>query len=220
MMRSHPRPVLSHLLLASALACALPMLGCSKGSASNEAPAPSSSTVPPEGGAVTIIADEKGFTPSEVRATRGAPLTLIFKRTSDNTCAKEVVFPELKVRRPLPLNQAVAVALPTHVIAADSSIADTSASDAAPNLVPEDASTPTRPANDIDDRRVTAQIRSALVDDKTLSSMAHNVSIATNQQAVVLSGQVSSAEKDRVEALASQYAGTRQVVSQLLVKDP
>lgn len=114
----------------------------------------------------------------------------------------------------------IAVALPTHVIAADSSIADTSASDAAPNLVPEDASTPTRPANDIDDRRVTAQIRSALVDDKTLSSMAHNVSIATNQQAVVLSGQVSSAEKDRVEALASQYAGTRQVVSQLLVKDP
>ena len=62
---------------------------------------------------MTIIADEKGFTPSEVHATRGAPLTLIFKRTSDNTCAKEVVFPELKVRRPLPLNEAVAVVMPT-----------------------------------------------------------------------------------------------------------
>jgi len=114
----------------------------------------------------------------------------------------------------------ILAAMATPVVAADASIADTSASDAAPNLVPGDANIPTRPANDIDDTRVTAQIRSALVGDKSLSSMAHNVSIATNQQAVVLRGQVSAAEKDRVEALASQYAGTRQVVSQLLVKDP
>jgi osmotically-inducible protein OsmY len=115
---------------------------------------------------------------------------------------------------------AIAAAITMPVIGADSSIADTSASDAAANLVPADAGTPTAPANDIDDTRVTAQIRSALAGDKSLSSMAHNVSIATNPQAVVLRGQVSSAEKDRVEALASQYAGTRQVVSQLLVKDP
>jgi osmotically-inducible protein OsmY len=87
-------------------------------------------------------------------------------------------------------------------------------------MVPQDAGTPTKPANDIDDRRVTAQIRTALVGDKSLSSLARNVGIATNQQAVVLRGQVTSGEKDRVEALASQYAGTRQVVSQLLVKDP
>jgi osmotically-inducible protein OsmY len=106
------------------------------------------------------------------------------------------------------------------VIATDSTIPDTSASDTAPNMVPEDAGTPTKAANDIDDRRVTAQIRTALVGDKSLSSLARNVGIATNQQAVVLRGQVNSGEKDRVEALASQYAGTRQVVSQLLVKDP
>jgi len=81
------------------------------------APAPAASAQPtvvaPTGGAVAITANEKGFTPTEVQATRGAPLSLIFTRTSDNTCAKEVVFPELKVRRPLPLNQAVAIALPT-----------------------------------------------------------------------------------------------------------
>ena len=72
-------------------------------------------TVPPEGGAVAITADARGFTPTEVHATKGAPLTLVFTRTSDNTCAKEVVFPELKVRRPLPLDQAVAIAMPTNV---------------------------------------------------------------------------------------------------------
>jgi hypothetical protein len=103
--------------------------------------------------------------------------------------------------------------------AAEPSIPDTSPSDSAPNLVPADASTPTAAASDIEDVRVTAQIRSALTGDKSLSALAHSVTITTNQQAVVLRGQVNPGEKDRVEALASQYAGTRQVVDQLLVKD-
>ncbi len=118
------------------------------------------------------------------------------------------------------ITAAIAATIALPIVAADSPIPDNSASDAAVNLLPADAGTPTAPASDIEDTRVTAQIRSALAGDKSLSSMAHNVSIATNQQAVVLRGQVSSGEKDRVEALASQYAGTRQVVSQLLVKDP
>jgi hypothetical protein len=87
------------------------------------------------------------------------------------------------------------------------------------NLVPEDASTPTAPAHDIDDTRVTAQIRSALISDKSLSMQAHHLTIATNSQAVVLRGSVRSDEKDRIEALAQQFAGTRQVVNQLLVQD-
>jgi plastocyanin domain-containing protein len=89
---------------------------CDKAPAPSAAPVSSAPvTVAPEGGAVAITADEKGFSPTEVNATEGAPLTLVFTRTSDNTCAKEVVFPELKLRRPLPLNQAVAVAMPTQV---------------------------------------------------------------------------------------------------------
>ncbi len=77
-----------------------PSLACSKA----PAPAPVASgpvTVAPTGGAVNITADAKGFTPSEVHATKGAPLSLVFTRTSDNTCATEVVFPELKVRKEL-----------------------------------------------------------------------------------------------------------------------
>ena len=103
----------STLVLALALAVA-PLGGCDK--AHTAAPAPVSSApvvAPKEGGAIAITADAMGFTPAEVRATAGVPLTLIFTRTSDNTCAKEIVFPELKVRRPLPLNQAVAIAMPT-----------------------------------------------------------------------------------------------------------
>jgi osmotically-inducible protein OsmY len=103
--------------------------------------------------------------------------------------------------------------------AAGPSIPDNSASDSAPNRLPGDASTPTAPADDIEDQRVTAQIRTALAGDKSLSALAQNVTIATNPQAVVLRGSVKPEEKDRVEALASQYAGTRQVINQLLVKD-
>jgi plastocyanin domain-containing protein len=88
---------------------------CSKGRDADGPMPATSAVVAPTGGAVTIIADAKGFTPSEVHATKGAPLSLIFKRTSDNTCATEVVFPELKIRRPLPLNEAVAIAMPTEV---------------------------------------------------------------------------------------------------------
>jgi hyperosmotically inducible protein len=118
---------------------------------------------------------------------------------------------------------AAAVLLPGAIAmlaeATEPSIPDNSASNSAPNLQPGDANTPTAASSDIEDARVTAQIRTALASDKSLSALAHHVSIATNQQAVVLRGSVKPEEKDRVEAVASQYAGTRQVLSQLLVKD-
>jgi hypothetical protein len=103
-------------MMRSVWVVAVLLAGCAKAPSSSTAPVSSAPVVvSPEGGAVAITADEKGFTPTEVHATQGAPLTLVFTRTSDNTCAKEIVFPELKLRRPLPLNQAVAVALPTQV---------------------------------------------------------------------------------------------------------
>ena len=37
---------------------------------------------------------------------------LVFTRKTDQTCATEVVFPALKQRHPLPLNQPVRVSLP------------------------------------------------------------------------------------------------------------
>jgi osmotically-inducible protein OsmY len=110
-----------------------------------------------------------------------------------------------------------AMAMPA--IAADPAIPDTSSSNVAPNIVPGDASTPTAPAHDVDDAQVTAQIRSALASDPSMSKQARDVSIATNQQAVVLRGSVHPAEKDRIVTLAGQYAGTRQIIDQLLIID-
>ncbi len=66
-----------------------------------------------DGKRVPIEANAKGFTPSSVTVTKGERTTLVFKRTSDETCATEVVFPELKIEKKLPLNQAVAFEVPT-----------------------------------------------------------------------------------------------------------
>lgn len=54
----------------------------------------------------------------------------------------------------------------------------------------------------------------------SLSTQAHNVTIATNQQAVVWRGPVKPGENDRIESLAGQFAGTRQIVNQLPVIAP
>jgi plastocyanin domain-containing protein len=62
---------------------------------------------------VNIQADEKGFTPSSFELKKGAPATLIFRRTSDATCATQVVFPELKLTKDLPLNVPVPIEVPT-----------------------------------------------------------------------------------------------------------
>jgi plastocyanin domain-containing protein len=65
-------------------------------------------------GAVAVTADDHGFTPSSVTFKKGAPASLVFTRTSDDTCATEVVFPELNnLKKDLPKNQPVTIPIPT-----------------------------------------------------------------------------------------------------------
>jgi len=79
--------------------------------ACSKKPAPEGSVA--ASGRVSIVADGDGFHPSSLSVKKGAPLTLEFKRTSDQTCATAVVFPDLKIEKNLPLNEAVAVDIPT-----------------------------------------------------------------------------------------------------------
>jgi len=62
---------------------------------------------------VAIRADDKGFTPRSVTLKKGQPAVLVFTRTTDETCAKEVVFTEINLKKALPLNQPVEVDIPT-----------------------------------------------------------------------------------------------------------
>lgn len=86
-------------------------LACSK-----EAPSstPTENAPTASNGPVTsITVTDDGFTPNQITVKRGAKTTLRFTRTSDKTCATSVVFPELNIDKPLPLNQSVDVDVPT-----------------------------------------------------------------------------------------------------------
>jgi hyperosmotically inducible periplasmic protein len=68
------------------------------------------------------------------------------------------------------------------------------------------------------DRATTQQIRKAIVNDKSLSSYAHNVKVITQNGRVTLAGTVrSDEEKSAVEAKAAEVAGTSNVTNQLEV---
>ena len=58
-------------------------------------------------------ADGDGFTPSTITLKKGEAATLRFKRTTEETCADKVVFPELKLTKDLPVGQAVEIPIDT-----------------------------------------------------------------------------------------------------------
>ncbi|HEY8041693.1 MAG TPA: cupredoxin domain-containing protein [Polyangiaceae bacterium] len=63
-----------------------------------------------------VTASEHGFTPASLKLAQGGPgshASVTFVRTTDKTCATEVVFPDLKIEQKLPLNQVVSVDVPT-----------------------------------------------------------------------------------------------------------
>jgi hyperosmotically inducible protein len=68
------------------------------------------------------------------------------------------------------------------------------------------------------DRTITQQIRKAIINDKSLSTYAHNVKVITQNGHVTLAGPVrSDEEKSAVEAKAAEVAGATNVTNQLEV---
>lgn len=60
---------------------------------------------------VTVTVTGSGYEPDSVNARGGHPLTLVFRRTTDQGCGQQLVFPDRDIRRDLPLNQDVEVEL-------------------------------------------------------------------------------------------------------------
>jgi RND family efflux transporter MFP subunit len=56
-----------------------------------------------------VLVTDTGFEPAKVSLRVGSPARLTFVRTTDKTCATDVVFPSLNIRRALPLNEPVAI---------------------------------------------------------------------------------------------------------------
>jgi plastocyanin domain-containing protein len=58
---------------------------------------------------VRVTVGKNGFSPSSINVEEGFPLTLIFKRTSKQSCGDKVVFPSLNITKNLPVGKAVTV---------------------------------------------------------------------------------------------------------------
>jgi len=81
-----------------------------------------------------------------------------------------------------------------------------------------DAKTPLDQSNDKEAIEVTAGIRKAVMEDKSLSTSAHNVKIVTNGNVVTLRGPVENAnEKKRIESLAQKVAMGKTVHNEISV---
>jgi len=80
------------------------------------------------------------------------------------------------------------------------------------------STTPFDQSNDQAAIDVTAGIRRAVMDDKSLSTSAHNIKIVTSGDVVTLRGPVASAdEKKRIEALAVKAANGKQVRNEISI---
>ena len=74
---------------------------------------PAASTSPqPEPARFTIAVTAKGFEPGTIEAPANQEFDLVFSRTTNETCAKAVTMPSLKVKQDLPLNTPVTVRVP------------------------------------------------------------------------------------------------------------
>jgi plastocyanin domain-containing protein len=58
---------------------------------------------------VRITVTKNGYEPWKVEARSGEPLTLVVTRTTDETCATELVLPEYGIDRKLPLGEPVTI---------------------------------------------------------------------------------------------------------------
>ena len=72
--------------------------------------------------------------------------------------------------------------------------------------------------NNPSDRELTQHIRQAILEDKSLSTYAHNVKIISQNGVVTLKGPVRSDDERRaIEAKANELAGKDKVVNELTV---
>ena len=82
----------------------------------------------------------------------------------------------------------------------------------------KEAATADQQKENSSDRDLTQKIRRALMDDKTLSTYAHNVKVIAQDGQVTLKGPVRTEDEKRaVEAKATEVAGAGHVTNQLSI---
>ena len=85
------------------------LAGCQKPRAEAPTPSAAASSGVQE---VQLTVTDAGFQPAEVQVAKDRPIRLTVTRTTNQTCATEIVFKEIAVKKDLPLDQAVTIDLP------------------------------------------------------------------------------------------------------------
>ncbi len=101
------------MMIRIALACSLALFACSKDSAKSESTKAEAKTPAASGTRFEVKVTEKGFEPDDINVPAGKPVTLVFERKTDQTCAKQVVIKMAdgsKIEKELPLNTPVEIA--------------------------------------------------------------------------------------------------------------
>ena len=81
----------------------------SKKAAAKEAPKDAPKEAAKGGQTVQMKVTDKGFEPATVTVKKGEPVTLVITRTTDATCATDIVIDDYGIKTTLPLNKAVTV---------------------------------------------------------------------------------------------------------------
>jgi len=102
-------------LLVSLIPVALAFTACSKKEDKPAAaPAPTTPAQPADPSKLQVSVTENGFEPESVNVPAGKPVTIVFTRKTDKTCAKEIVLTMddgKTVQKDLPLNTPVELAM-------------------------------------------------------------------------------------------------------------
>jgi plastocyanin domain-containing protein len=109
--------IIKPLLALTLAAAVLSAQGCTKDAKPDSKPAEPSAATPAQSAAkpgeprtIALTVTEKGYEPSPVTLKQGEPVKLVLTRTTDQTCATEIVLEDYNINTPLPLNQPVEVA--------------------------------------------------------------------------------------------------------------
>ncbi|AKJ06671.1 hypothetical protein ATI61_105348 [Archangium gephyra] len=113
--------IIKPLLALTLAAAVLSAQGCTKDSKPDAKPAEPAATAPTAAPAqpaakpgeprtIALSVTEKGYEPSPITLKQGEPVKLVLTRTTDKTCATEIVLEDYNINTPLPLNQPVEVA--------------------------------------------------------------------------------------------------------------
>lgn len=103
---------MNRFVLVLAFAFAFGLVACQGRSheATSTAAASSSTSVGQSSGERhEILVDASGYHPASLEVRAGVPVTLVFKRTSDEGCGQQLSFPSLGIRKDLPLDTPVEV---------------------------------------------------------------------------------------------------------------